>query len=555
MTMRGREEHPDELISASLTEELSAEDRTQLTAHLAGCRTCRETLDAFEEQRRLVHGARHVDPPRDLKARIDAGIESGRFARAPWWRRPRLLVGTGAAAATVVAGILAVVVLGNLRPTPVAVASESPAVATPSVAASASAELSPSAEPTPAPLIALGTGDIGYFVASGGYTDMPRQLQFVDQTGDASLTIDAGSGPPISAALSPTGEWLAWIDRLGETGAQEVRAVNLSDGTTVSLGCSVSWPFTERLAWSSDGSQLAYTLAGADIGSGIEGCAASSQPSGEVDAWLFNTTTGSHARFTTTGDAYAADFRFGTDVEGGSALLVSHAAARPWTEELRAPGALGPGDGPRADDVFMPLLSADGSRALFWTGTMDQIGGAGGQWVFVGGGLPQISDASADPGTSWPLGASGRALFNDLQAIGGAAFASGSFAWSSDGANVAFWNGSWTGAPQSADGTYPSQADAYVGSADTGLDQTSRVDGLDTGTYVEDVTFEADPNTALVMVAWPSAGIGDAPSADIWRIYLDGSGAPKPVAYGGARNPTPWYGPPVIGQESPAPGS
>ncbi len=552
MTMRGRDEHPDELISASLTEELSVDERKQLATHLAGCRTCRETLDAFEEQRRLVHGARHVDPPRDLKARIDAGIESGRFARAPWWRRPRLLVGSGAAAATVVAGILAVVVLGNLRPTPVAVASVSPSAAATSTAP---ASASPSAVPTPEPLIALRTGDVGYFVASGGYPDMPRQLQFVDQAGGASLSIDAGSGPPISAALSPTGEWLAWIDRLGETGAQEVRAVHLTDGTTVALGCSVSWPFTERLAWSSDGSQLGYTLAGTDLGSTIEECAASSQPSGEVDAWLFNTSDGSHARFTKSGDAYAADFRPGTDAEGGSTLLVSHAAARPWTEELRAPAALGPGDLPRVDDVFMPLVSTDGMRSLFWMGTMDQIGGTGGEWVFVAGGLPQISDAPADSATSWPLEASGRPLFNDLQAIGGEAFASGSFAWSSDGANVAFWNGVWTGIPESADGTYPSQSDAYVGAADTGLDQTSRVDGLDAGTYVEDVTFEPDPNTALVMVAWPSAGIGDGPSADIWRVFLDGSAVPEPVGYGGAANPTPWYGPPVIGQESPAPGS
>jgi hypothetical protein len=139
--------------------------------------------------------------------------------------------------------------------------------------------------------------------------------------------------------------------------------------------------------------------------------------------------------------------------------------------------------------------------------------------------------------------------------VGGAAFGSGSFAWSSDGANVAFWNGSWTGTPQSADGTYPSQSDAYVGAADSGLDQASRVNELDPGTYVEDVTFEADPNTALIMIAWPSAGILDAPSADIWRIFLDGSGVPEPVGYGGAADPTLWYGPPVIGQESPAPGS
>ena len=214
------------------------------------------------------------------------------------------------------------------------------------------------------------------------------------------------------------------------------------------------------------------------------------------------------------------------------------------------PGQLGSGDAPRADDVFMPLVSADGTRALFWTGTMERIGGSG-EWVIVAGGLPQISDAPSTAGSAWALGPDGQPLFRDLQPVGGAAFASGSFAWSPDGEHVAFWNGFWTGTPQSADGTYPSQTgDAYVGSADGGLDKTSRVDELDPAAYVEDVTFEANPVTALVMIAWPSAGVGDAPSAQIWRIFLDGSTPAEPLD-GGAVNPTPWYGPPVVGQPTP----
>ena len=91
----GRGQHPDELLSASLTGDLTSAERAQLDDHLAGCALCRATLEAFAEERRLIGALREVTPPRDLGARVRAGIEGGRPRNAPWWRRtrgpPRLL--------------------------------------------------------------------------------------------------------------------------------------------------------------------------------------------------------------------------------------------------------------------------------------------------------------------------------------------------------------------------------------------------------------------------------------------------------------------------------
>ena len=86
MTFLRPGQHPDELISDSLTGDLTDVERAQLDAHLAACPTCRETLAAFVEQRRLVSGMGHLPPPRHLAARVRGGIESGRLAGGPWWR-------------------------------------------------------------------------------------------------------------------------------------------------------------------------------------------------------------------------------------------------------------------------------------------------------------------------------------------------------------------------------------------------------------------------------------------------------------------------------------
>ena len=47
MTFRRPGSHPDELISASLTGDLTATERAELEKHLSICESCRATLAAF----------------------------------------------------------------------------------------------------------------------------------------------------------------------------------------------------------------------------------------------------------------------------------------------------------------------------------------------------------------------------------------------------------------------------------------------------------------------------------------------------------------------------
>ena len=84
MTFSGN--HVDELISASLSGDLTDAERAEMDAHLARCERCRATLAAFKSERRILSGLPVVGPPRDLSARVRAGIESGRLGQ-PWWRR------------------------------------------------------------------------------------------------------------------------------------------------------------------------------------------------------------------------------------------------------------------------------------------------------------------------------------------------------------------------------------------------------------------------------------------------------------------------------------
>src|SRR4249920_577260 len=116
MTVLRPGEHADELISASLTGDLTDVERAALEQHLAGCARCQATLAAFRQERQLISGMRHVQPPADLGARVRTGIEAGEL---PWWRRRSTLVPVVGSLGAVAAGLLAVVVLSNLRPPPV----------------------------------------------------------------------------------------------------------------------------------------------------------------------------------------------------------------------------------------------------------------------------------------------------------------------------------------------------------------------------------------------------------------------------------------------------
>ena len=532
MTPRGS--HPDELISASLSGDLTDAERAALDAHLAGCETCRATLAAFKAERRIVSGLPIVDPPRDLPARVRTGIEAGRFAR-PWWSRPGSVVPLLASAAVFAAVILAVNFFGKLQIGPVGQASGSPeATGSTPPSSSAIGSAGPSTAPTGSPLF-LGPGQLRYLSLTGAPL-APSHLSFINDATGASIDLGTGSGPPIAAALSPDGRWLAYITQKGETGANEVWALHLTDSTVVPLGCSEAASFTDRLAWSSDGTYLAFTLVAADLGS-ASGCPANDGAAGTADAWLYDVAHGERLRLTRSGNAYSAAFMPGNDQATPPTLLVSFAAERPWTEAV--PLASDASNLVRIEGVFLPLISADGSRAIFWNGTMTSNGGS---WHFSLGGMPQLSEdfRSAGAASAWI----GTPVFSDLVLVGGEGFASGDFAWGPGSDQFAFWNGAWTGAPQSADGTYPSQQDVYVGRIGGGLLKAgSRLYRAAIG-FVVDVAFAPDGGSVAVTIGLPSAGIGDPPHSNLQIVPLGGG---KARTIGGGVTPPPWNGPAVFG--------
>jgi hypothetical protein len=168
----------------------------------------------------------------------------------------------------------------------------------------------------------------------------------------------------------------------------------------------------------------------------------------------------------------------------------------------------------------------------------------GGSWHFSTGGTPQLSGdfRSAGPASPWV----GTPLFTDLVPVGGEAFVSGDFVWGPDSDQFAFWDGAWTGAPQSADGSYPSQTDAYVGSVSGGLLSNASALALvrPTDAYLVAIAFGADGRAVAVTIGLPSAGIGDPPSALLEIVPL-GGGSPRTV--GGGGEAPPWNGPAVYG--------
>ena len=545
----GRDEHPEELLSASVTGDLTAAERSALDAHLAACARCRATLEAFGEERHLISGLREVPPPRDLGARVRAGIEGGSVA-VPWWRRPSTLVAGFASLATVAAALLAVVVLSGIprggvgNATPTASASESASASeTPTLEPSESGAPSPqeTSVPTTRPAVALAPGELGYLAAvEVGEPQRELRLSFGNEDTEEVVELGAVSGPPVAAAISPTGEFLAYISEIGQSGAQQVAVARLSDGVTEVLGCGVARQFADRLAWSDDGRFLAYTLAAIDVGSGIE-CGGVSGDGNATDAWVYDAVgNGETIQVTDAGNAFAADFLRTATPEGEYKLLVSYAGVQPYSEPILLPSGQ-PVESERVN-AFMPLVSPDGQHALFWRGVMAENEEGG--WRIERGGLPYVSGEPIDGQPSW----SGEPLFADLEPVGGEAFQAGQFAWGSDSDLVAFWSGEWTGAPQSDDGQYPSSG-LYIGRLSDGLLTEETAVPLDVGSdaRVVAVTFDLNNAQAVVTAALSSAGIGDPPSAYLVLVPLDGG---EPQIMGGAANPEPWYGPAVIGEEA-----
>ena len=543
MTTMRPGEHPDELISASLTGDLSEAEQTLLASHLADCTRCRDTLAAFDEERRLISGMRHVPPPRDLGARVRAGIESGRAVGTPWWRRPMFL-GIAGSVATVAAAVLAIVIL-NSQPSdpPVGQASPTASASQPQASTSAepSASVNPSEEPVPTPTVNpqafLKPGELGYLSMTGGTMETPHLTFIKNDTGEA-VEADAPSGPPIAAALSPDAEWLAYITELGQFGGNQVWALHLTDGETVRLGCAGLSPFADRLLWSGSSQFLVFTLPAVDAET-IDCGLVEPGPVGSTDVWAFDTQSGEVMPLTNSGDAFAADVT-GQDLEGGTGVFVSHAAETPWTEQLRLPGPLDGVEAPRINGVFLPLNSpVPGGPAVYWTGSMSQAS-QDGTWQFTTGGLPEVGTLNYSGATD------GAPLFADLSASGGVGFQDGHFGWGQDGDLITFWGGLWSGSPQGDD--YPSEKAVYAGRlTDGGLTIGSRLDiptDADTARIIS-VAFQPDGVRAVVSVGDTSAGIGDPASANLYLVPIGGGDA---TPLGGAIDPPPWDGPAVYGQ-------
>jgi hypothetical protein len=518
-------EHPDELLSASLSGDLTADERRLLDAHLAACPSCRETLAAFAEQRRLISGMHHLLPPRDLGPRVRTGIESGRLRSVPWWRRPGPLVGIFASAATVAAGVLAFVVFSNL-PLPETGQTGSPH-ATPSLAPAPTASLDasplPTVEPTPT-AVAAKPEPVGALVYTVDVPDAAR-LELVTATETKEIPVQT-FGTPTDATLSPDGDWVAF-KLVGEGSALiDAYAYRISDGTLVQLTKQgLDSPFL-RFAWSSDGQVLAYTTLDQDS---------------TADVWLFYPMTQETTQLTQTGDAFASSFDGGD--EGNAWLWVSHAAeegGQPTSVQLCVPldAAAGPIDpGCAAEQTisgaFLPMLNAPSPAAwaAVWRGEMAHDADG---WHFARGGMlfmvPTI-DGSFD------LGSGGDQVFSTLSVQpNGEAFASARFEWAPDGDGFAVWDAHWTGTPEGEG--FPDQERVYFGHVGNGGELITAAQALDLadtegGIDVVDVALGGGQYLALTLRTGDSQGNEFAPVADLVLVTRRTGATPDDVrAYG-----------------------
>ena len=570
----------EELISASLSGELSADERRRLDAHLDTCDACRGTLAAFADGRRIVAGLRHVPAPRDLHARVRGGIERGRFAPLPWYRRPAVLfTGVGGGLAAVAGALLAIVLLGDSS-APVGEATPSPtatAVASATPVASASFPAGPTptpAESTPVPSATQpqatsppepepASPEPDAYLALTGPIDN-RALTVRDgPTGETIAEVDTPPGPPVAAELSPDGQWIAYITPVGEKGTHEVRVSRIGEavagddpeaptpidspiepGETVLLGESLAGdPFAEQLFWSSPrGAHLAYTLTDPE--------------SGSTDVWLFEPEIGEFRQLTDVGNAYAASWT-GDDARAASSLWVSVADARPVSYLHGFPFDAGPeplDPAPTAlataDGVFQPLLSPNGSLAIYWKGAMDRAGD--GTWRFVSGAQPYLAEHVREGDRV--VFDDERRMFSDLS-VGREAFTSAAMAWGEDGDAYAVWNVRWTGEPQSGSGEdpYPDGSRVYFGhAADArGLTRAHAIDrdDLPEGWSVIDVKVSPTGEHLVVTVAEPVGGVLDAARASVLLIERNTGNEPDEVS-DLRSEPDQWFGPAAFDRRS-----
>jgi hypothetical protein len=513
----------DELISASLSNDLTDAEREQMDAHLARCERCRDTLAAFADQRRLISGMRHVAVPRDLAPRIRTGIEAGRRPGLAWWRRPGGVLAIAASVTTAAVAVLLAVLIfkpnSNVSvlssPTSTASALPTPsAIPTESVVPTATPTAPPSVQPTPTVIPVPPDQPAGYF--SYVVKDQTATMSFVRGDGTAT-TIDLPKyGQPADATLSPDGSMLAFRVDGDLSGLSDFYALNLEDGTLTSLGASMQpiYGLGNELAWAPDSAYLAYTLTTQDSKS---------------DVWLFSTAERSAQQLTNTGDSYSSSWM--TYLGGRELLWISRAADRPVSYLLNVYGEgvpafpLNPTDpavnAGTADDVFEPLISPDGKHVIFWRGTM---GTPGGHWSFSEGGMPWLADVSyAGKDVQFT---NARQVFSSLTG-GREMFRGASITWGPDSDAFAVWNAQWTGIPQGE--RFPDSTRVYFGhvSNEELITAAETLDAPDTqgATVVVDVALAADGNHLGLTVQTAPGAEGGAygPSAEL-RLITRGYG-------------------------------
>lgn len=559
-TNRPRHEFYEELISASLSGDVSDAERLQLDAHLERCEACRATVAAFGEQRRIVAGMRHVGPPRDLAARVRTGIERGAFAAQPWWRRPAVFfAGVGGGLAAIAGALLAIVLLngapgpqvGQATPTPgatsVATAAPSPTVepfptapvATPVPTAVPTAS-PPPPDPTPSPTPIPSPEPDLYLAFTGPHDNLALTVR-EGSSDETLMELDTPSGPPVAAELSPDGQWLAYITGVGQSGRNELRATRVSEGgpsedpdarppvdssievgQTVILGESLAGsPFLEHLFWSpTSDMSLAYTLAEPDEGT--------------IDVWVFDPASGERRRVTDVGNAYAGSWVPG---DGGSPRLwISIAADEPVSHLQEIHEGADAGDGSPVDPaenpvataerVFQPLLSPNGSLAIYWSGRMSP---SGDEWAFVSAGQPYLSEHTA----AFTFD-NERPVFSDLF-VDSDAFTSAAIAWGRDGDAYAIWNAQWSGLPQAGDGEapYPDPGRVYFGRATDapGLTRAHAIDlgDIPEGSSVVDVKISPTGEHLVITALRPVGGVMEAPRADLLLVERNTGDEPDAV--------------------------
>lgn len=555
-----RHERFEELISASLADDLSDAERAQLDAHLDGCPACRATLASFAEQRRIMAGLRHVAAPRDLGARVRAGVEDGAFAPVPWWRRPAVMFGGLGGGLAVVGGALLAIVLLNGTPdnanigvgsdsplpsftdaAPSAGPTSPPPSATPVASAAAS---TPS--PTPMPPEASPAPDV-YLAYTGPFDNLLLTLRD-GETGDTIRELGT-PGPPIAAELSPNGQFLAYISQQGESGMNQLWVVHLGsdiqmqgldavvrietrldEWESMELGQSMAGSeFLEHLAWSPSSQYLAFTLAATD-GSG-------------PDAWLFDAGSEDVRRLTTTGTGYAASWvadpeSMVPDRSRPQLLWISLAGEQPASQLVDVADA----DTSLATTAtFQPLLSPNASHVIYWTGVMAQS--EDGAWAFVEGGAPYLADVQASgDGVEF---VNERPLFSDVT-IDRDAFVSAGIAWGADSDAYAVWDAEWTGLPQGSRGEYPSIRRVYFGHAsdERNLTEVHAIDPADLpeGASVVDVKV-ATTRHLLITAQLPIGGTLSTPRAQLILAARNTGRVPDDIEYFTGPGDDAWFGP------------